>query len=212
MRFDLSIFFMEPKEGIEKNNNLNYSQKAQLIFFAALSSVTVIPQGVNAKDKYQEPIPIIQPLRPYGPNRSSVGEDAPVSTNAPIYICQDSLVESIIEDNEIENTNLSKFEFPLLSRYSLLSIENIQENNIIQTEQNTLLYFIPLDLNHNVIDSSEVKQFVVKPGMNFESAQKRVFIDEKGNKVEVQLLGNTFGGKNFVAEFLLDLKIIILGK
>ncbi|HPQ78997.1 MAG TPA: hypothetical protein PLG47_00910 [Candidatus Dojkabacteria bacterium] len=118
---------MEPKEGIEKNNNLNYSQKEQLNFFAALSSVTAIPQGVNAKDRYQEPIPIIQPLRHYGPNRSSVREDAPVLTNAPIYICQDPLAELIIEDCEIENTNLSKFEFPLLSGYSLLSIVGFVE-------------------------------------------------------------------------------------
>ena len=52
--------------------------------------------------------------------------------------------------------------------------------------QNTLIYFIPLDLNNDIVDSSEVKQFVVKPGMNFEVAQKRVLIDKEGNKIEIQ--------------------------
>lgn len=72
------------------------------------------------------------------------------------------------------------------------------------------MYFVPLDNNQKVIEELPVKQFVIQPGMNFEVAQRRTLINAKGDTVEIYLLGNTFGGKNFVAAILG--KISIEGK
>lgn len=102
----------------------------------------------------------------------------------------------------VSEVNLQDFDFPKLSEYSLSSIENLQKDNIFQTTQNTLMYLIPLDNEQNVLEKLPVKQFGVKQGMNFEIAQKRILINEFGESVEINLLGNTFGGKNFVAAIL----------
>jgi len=102
----------------------------------------------------------------------------------------------------IEEINLQDFDFPKLSEYSLSSIENIQEENTFQTTQYTLMFLIPLDNDQNVLENLPVSQFVVKPGMNFEIAQKRTLNNSQGESIELNLLGNTFGGKNFVAAIL----------
>ena len=190
-----------------ESGSLGNLKKAQLILAAVLVASTTAPKGVKAQEGYQDPIPMVEPLRAYGPYSS---EEEMLNNQNPTYspVCYQLEVGDNIsvqleeEEDEDEIIRLSEFEFPSLSKYSLESIENINENNIIKTEQNTLIYFIPLDLNNDIVDSSEVKQFVVKPGMNFEVAQKRVLIDKEGNKIEIQLLGNTFGGKNFVAAIL----------
>ena len=195
--------FMDPKEKEREKSYLTNYQKARLILAAALVASTSIPKEVKAQECSREPIPMVEPLRAYGPYSS---EEEMLNNQNPTYspVCyQLEVGDNIsVELDEDESIPLGEYEFPSLSKYSLESIENINENNIIKTEQNTLIYFIPLDLNNDIVDSSEVKQFVVKPGMNFEVAQKRVLIDKEGNKIEIQLLGNTFGGKNFVAAIL----------
>ena len=201
---------MEPKEETREKNSLNNFEKSKLIFATALLATTLNPKEIKNPETYHEPVPISQPLgsfEQYGTDSTAEDSyfDSLISLNSPSpsYLgpLREFSAEPVFEE-EIEKLDLGEYEFPLLSEYSLFSIENIKENNIVQTEQNTLLYFIPLDSNNEVIDYSEAKQFVVKAGMNFEIAQKRVLIDKEGNKVEIQLLGNTFGKENFVAAIL----------
>ena len=137
---------MDPKEKEREKSYLPNYQKARLILVAALVASTSIPKEVKAQEGYQDPIPMVEPLRAYGPYSS---EEEMLNNQNPIYspVCYQLEVGDNIsvqleeEEDEDEIIRLSEFEFPSLSKYSLESIENINENNIIKTEQNTFNLF-----------------------------------------------------------------------
>lgn len=61
---------METINQSEKNaerGSLGNFRKAQLILAAALVASTTVPKGVKAQESYQDPIPMVEPLRAYGP-------------------------------------------------------------------------------------------------------------------------------------------------
>lgn len=125
-------------------------------------------------------------------------KDAQMKQNESDYVVEINKGIRVVPEKEYLFP-YEELDFPKLSEYSLFSIENITDENIIQTKENTVLYMIPLDRDQEVSEVRDVKQFVVKPGMNFEIAQNRVLINSEGDLIEVSMLANTFGGKNFVA-------------
>lgn len=172
-------------------------EKILSIFFASLAPQTapVIPS--NAVESHAEEIGVEQ-----GGNMKYDSledyQDIEIPSSQPKNIIETNDGAQVVVEEEMPFP-YEELDFPKLAEYSLFSIENITNENIVKTKEDTVLYMIPLDLNQEVLEEGDVKQFVVKPGMNFEIAQNRVLINSRGDFLEVSILANTFGGKNYVA-------------
>lgn len=187
---------MEPKEKVFST----------LLATSALVSGTLPAEVQNQKNvEKEEPSPTISEKDPFYPEMGRY--DLRKNHEFTEEVLKTNDYQYLIEVNRDGNKIIEKerafpyeeLDFLNLAEYSLASIENIKEKSIIQTEKDTVMYLIPLDLDHTLSNNRDIKQFTVKPGINFEVAQNRILIDNKGNNIEISLLANTYGGKNFVA-------------
>jgi|GEM_PF-2987067 len=189
---------MEPKES---------AFRIGLATSALLASCAPKPE-VNTKDNLlNEPPPIVNPLpKEFVSSFPSKGikdyslakEDSYLKELTEWTNLPDTEEDVGIAEQEEEPFPLDRLDFPNLSEYYLSSVEDMEDGEILEVNEYTLLYLIPLNLDETIAPARKIEQIVVKPGMNFEIAQNRVLVNKNGDRVEVSMLANTFGGKNFV--------------
>lgn len=128
-----------------------------------------------------------------------------LSQMEPSLVCKaqspTELTYSVAEDDEaIEKTfDISFLDFDKLASYKLEKIEDLPTGFAIETLDTTPLYIVPTDYNEEVVTKRDVKQVNVQEGMNFELAQRRTIQNSNGERIEIGIIRNTFGGSFFVA-------------
>lgn len=199
---------MENQNSIENfsQNECKFNvQKAKLVFAAALFAYTLNPKEVKASDIYQEPTPLIQLLRSYGPYRSIEDELNSTSlTSAPV--CYQVVEEQNVQLGQIEQEQM-------LLDSTILDIENWEEmgmnvQNVEYKEKGytvevsssgAYVYSIPLlqstFVHRRYNDYSPVEKFAVPEGMIYEILEERKLVGKNGETVRVGLISNNFTRK-----------------
>ncbi|MBP7820103.1 MAG: hypothetical protein KA027_01835, partial [Candidatus Methanofastidiosum sp.] len=140
--------FMDPKEKEREKSYLPNYQKARLILVAALVASTSIPKEVKAQEGYQDPIPMVEPLRAYGPYSS---EEEMLNNQNPIYspVCyQLEVGDNISVKLEEEEREFDKSVLDLsnwqMNKMELESINFKEDGYSVTTiAEETDLYSIP---------------------------------------------------------------------
>lgn len=196
---------MENQNSIENQNQQNSNsnaQKVKLVLAAALFASSLNPKEVKASDVYQEPTPLIQPLRSYGPYRSV--EEELNSKNPPFApVCY-----NVVADENVQLELMEQEQMPLDT--SILNIDNwegieMNVNNVEYKEKGYTVevasggaevYSIPLlqstFIHRRYNDYRPVKKFSVPVGMTYEILEERELIGKNGETVTVGLISNNF--------------------
>jgi len=177
-------------------------QKAKLVLAAVLFASTLTPKEVKASYIYQEPTPLIQPLRSYGPY-SSVEEELNATSLTSAPICY-----NVFADENIQSEIVEQEKIPLDS--SILNIENWEEMEMSVKEveykekdytvqvsaSGAEVYSIPLlqstFIHKRYNDYRPVRKLSVPEGMTYEISEERELMGRNGETINVGLIANNF--------------------
>jgi len=112
-----------------------------------------------------------------------------------------------ITDEEIEQISAEEeetFDYSILdimdwNNYEIGNIEKKAPGYVVEIENPTSLFVIPLRNDEFVDESRDVKEIVADRGLAFEIAEVRKLVGPEGEEIEVGLLANTYGAKAVVA-------------
>jgi len=195
---------METINQSEKNaerGSLGNFRKARLILAAALVASTTVPKGVKAQESYQDPIPMVEPLRAYGPYPN---KEEMFNNQNPRYspVCyQLEVGDNISVKLEEEEREFDKSVLDLsnwqMNKMELESINFKEDGYSVTTiAEETDLYSIPLlqstFIHKKYNDSRPVKKVSVPPSMSFSILQERTLQGENGESIKLGLISNDF--------------------
>jgi hypothetical protein len=113
-------------------------------------------------------------------------------------ITDEERAEVTIEQDEKE-FNYSVLDIETWNDYRLEDIEKRAPGYVVETENPTSLFVIPLRNDEFLDENREVEEIVVDKGMVFEIAEVRKLKGPNGEEIEVGLLANTYGAKAVAA-------------
>ena len=116
-----------------------------------------------------------------------------------------------ITDEEISQISAEKeesFDFSILNiedwnDYEIGNIEKKAPGYVVEIENPTSMFVIPLRNDEFLDESKDVEEIVVDKGVVFEIAEVRKLVGPKGEEIEIGLLANTYGAKA-VAAIVMD--------
>lgn len=108
-----------------------------------------------------------------------------------------SIKDNINETKEVFDN--SSLDFDKLAPYKLEVVEDLPVGFSIETVDTTPLYIVPTNYDEKIENNRDLKQVNIQPGMNFELAQRRIIENKEGEKIEIGIIRNTFGGSFYVA-------------
>ena len=108
-----------------------------------------------------------------------------------------------IADEEIAQISSEKeesFDFSILNiedwnDYEIGNIEKKAPGYVVEIENPTSMFVIPLRNDEFLDESKDVEEIVVDKGVVFEIAEVRKLVGPKGEEIEIGLLANTYGAK-----------------
>jgi len=108
-----------------------------------------------------------------------------------------------ITDEEIAQISAEKeesFDFSILNiedwnDYEIGNIEKKAPGYVVEIENPTSMFVIPLRNDEFLDESKDVEEIVVDKGVVFEIAEVRKLVGPKGEEIEIGLLANTYGAK-----------------
>jgi hypothetical protein len=112
-----------------------------------------------------------------------------------------------ITEEEIEQISAEEeetFDYSILdimdwNNYEIGNIEKKAPGYVVEIENPTSLFVIPLKGDDFIDESKDVEEIVVDRGLVFEIAEVRKLVGPEGEEIEVGLLANTYGAKAVVA-------------
>lgn len=112
-----------------------------------------------------------------------------------------------ITEEEIEQISAEEeetFDYSILdimdwNNYEIGNIEKKAPGSVVEIENPTSLFVIPLKGDDFIDESKDVEEIVVDRGLVFEIAEVRKLVGPEGEEIEVGLLANTYGAKAVVA-------------
>lgn len=116
-------------------------------------------------------------------------------------------ISAEITDEEIAQISSEKeeiFDYSILdimawNDYEVGDIEKKAPGYVVEIENPTSLFVIPLRNDEFIDEEREIEEIVVDRGMVFEVAEVRKLVGPEGEEIEVGLLANTYGAKAVAA-------------
>jgi hypothetical protein len=104
-----------------------------------------------------------------------------------------------ISAEEEETFDYSILDIMDWNNYEIGDIEKKAPGYVVEIENPTSLFVIPLKNDEFLDESKDVEEIVVDRGLVFEIAEVRKLVGPEGEEIEVGLLANTYGAKAVVA-------------
>jgi hypothetical protein len=111
----------------------------------------------------------------------------------------DEEIAQIAAEQEEKRFNYSILDIRNWNNYEVGSIERQEPGHVVEIENPTSLFVIPLRNDEFLDETREVEEIVVDRGMVFEVAEVRTLVGPEGEEIEVGLLANTYGAKAVAA-------------
>ncbi len=111
----------------------------------------------------------------------------------------DEEIAQISAEQEEKRFNYSVLDIRNWNDYEIGNIEKKAPGYVVEIENPTSLFVIPLKNDEFLDEEREIEEIVVDRGMVFEVAEVRKLVGPEGEEIEVGLLANTYGAKAVVA-------------
>lgn len=195
---------MESNRETEKNGERGESSsmsKSKLIFAAVLLASTINPKEVKATENYQDPTPIVQPYRTFGPYRSAEEENpSRFPTYSPLcYSVEvgDNITTQLVEEEREFDSSIMDISSWETNRMELEDIQIKEKGFVVKTvADKTDLYSIPLlqstFIHRKYNDQRPLKKISLPKSMNFEILQERTLQGENGESITLGLVSNDY--------------------
>lgn len=129
---------------------------------------------------------------------SSVLGEGTTMADITAEITDEEIAQIPIEQEE-KRFNYSVLDIRTWNDYEIGDIERKSPGYIVEIENPTSLFAIPLKNDKFLDENKEVEEIVVDKGMAFEIAEVRKLVGPKGEEIEIGLLANTYGAKAVAA-------------
>lgn len=123
----------------------------------------------------------------------SLGEEAFTEEVTP-DITEEEIAQVVAEQEE-RRFNYSVLDIRTWDNYEVGNIEKEEPGHVVEIENPTSMFVIPLRNDEFLDETREVREIVVEEGMVFEIAEVRTLVGPEGEEIEVGLLANTYGAK-----------------
>ncbi|KUK67532.1 MAG: hypothetical protein XD87_0054 [candidate division WS6 bacterium 36_33] len=107
----------------------------------------------------------------------------------------DEEIAQISAEQEEKKFNYSILDIRTWNDYEIGDIEKKAPGYVVEIENPTSLFVIPLRNDEFLDENREVEEIVVDRGMVFEVAEVRKLVGQDGEEIEIGLLANTYGAK-----------------